>query len=61
MARERKGLKQLSRYITRRALADERAQLDDAGEVELKLKTQFQCRLSCTQDQAHPLAVRWRL
>jgi hypothetical protein len=61
MARERKGLKQLSRYITPPALADERAQLDDAGQVELKLKTQFQCRLTCTQDQAQPLAVRWRL
>jgi len=48
-AHERKRLEQLCHYITRPALADERVQLNDAGQVELKLKTQFQCRLTCTQ------------
>jgi hypothetical protein len=48
-AHERKRLEQLCRYITRPALADERVQLNDAGQVELKLKTQFQWRLTCTQ------------
>ncbi len=43
-AHERKRLEQLCRYITRPALADERVQLNDAGQVELKLKTQFQWR-----------------
>ena len=38
-AHERKRLEQLCRYITRPALADERVQLNDAGQVELKLKT----------------------
>jgi hypothetical protein len=36
---ERKRLEQLCRYITRPALADERVQLNAAGQVELKLKT----------------------
>ena len=35
---KRKRLEQLCRYITRPALADERVQLNDAGQVELKLK-----------------------
>ncbi len=48
-AHERKRLEQLCHYITRPALADERVQRNDAGQVELKLKTQFQCRLTCTQ------------
>jgi len=48
-AHERKRLEQLCRTITRPALADERVQLNDAGQVELKLKTQFQWRLTCTQ------------
>ena len=38
-AHERKRLEQLCRYITRPALADERLQLNDAAQVELKLKT----------------------
>jgi hypothetical protein len=38
-AHERKRLEQLCRTITRPALADERVQLNDAGQVELKLKT----------------------
>ncbi len=38
-ARERKRLEQLCRTITRAALADERVQLNAAGQVELKLKT----------------------
>jgi hypothetical protein len=36
---ERKRLEQLCRYITRPALSDERVQLNDAGQVELRLKT----------------------
>jgi hypothetical protein len=48
-ARDRKRLEQLCRYITRPALSDERVQLNAAGQVELKLKTQFQWRLTCTQ------------
>jgi hypothetical protein len=38
-AHERKRLEQLCRYITRPALADQRVQLNAAGQVELKLKT----------------------
>jgi len=38
-AHERKRLEQLCRTITRPALADERVQLNAAGQVELKLKT----------------------
>jgi hypothetical protein len=38
-AHDRKRLEQLSRYITRPALSDERVQLDAAGQVELRLKT----------------------
>ncbi len=38
-AYERKRLEQLCRTITRPALADERVQLNDAVQVELKLKT----------------------
>jgi hypothetical protein len=38
-AHERKRLEQLCRYITRPALSDERAQLNAAGQVELRLKT----------------------
>jgi len=48
-AQDRKRLEQLCRYITRPTLSDERVQLNAAGQVELKLKTQFQCRLTCTQ------------
>jgi hypothetical protein len=38
-ASDRKRLEQLCRYITRPALSDERVKLNDAGQVELKLKT----------------------
>jgi hypothetical protein len=38
-ASDRKRLEHLCRYITRPALSDERVQLNDAGQVELKLKT----------------------
>jgi hypothetical protein len=38
-APDRKRLEQLCRYITRPALSDERVRLNDAGQVELKLKT----------------------
>ena len=38
-ANERKSLKQLCRYITRPALANERVQCNPAGQVVLKLKT----------------------
>ena len=38
-AHDRKRLEQLCRYITRPALANERVQLNAAGQVELKLKT----------------------
>ena len=38
-ARDRKRLEQLSRYIARPALSDERVQLNAAGQVEPKLKT----------------------
>ena len=45
----RKSLEQLCRYITRPALANERVQCNAAGQVVLRLKTQFQWRLTCTQ------------
>jgi hypothetical protein len=38
-AHDRKRLEQLCRYITRPALSDERVQVNDAGRLELKLKT----------------------
>jgi hypothetical protein len=38
-ASDRKRLEQLCRYISRRVLSDERGQLKDAGQVELRLKT----------------------
>jgi hypothetical protein len=38
-APDRKRLEQLCRYITRPALSDERVRLNDAGQVELELKT----------------------
>jgi hypothetical protein len=40
-ADERHAPKQLCRFITRPAPADERVQCNAAGEVELKLKTQW--------------------
>jgi hypothetical protein len=45
-ADDRQALEQLCRYITRPALSNERVQLNAAGQVELKLKTQFQSLLS---------------
>jgi hypothetical protein len=50
-ADDRHALEQLRRTITRPALANERVQTNAAGHVVLKLKTQFQCRLTCTQVQ----------
>jgi hypothetical protein len=50
-ADDRQALEQLCRYITRPALANERVQTNAAGQVLLKLKTQFQWRLTCTQVQ----------
>jgi hypothetical protein len=38
-AHDRRRLEQLCRYISRLALSDERVQCNDAGQVELKLKT----------------------
>ena len=40
-ADERKSLEQLCRYITRRALTNERVQCNAAGQVVLKLKTRW--------------------
>ena len=48
-AEDRQALEQLCRTITRPALANERVQCNAAGQVVLKLKTQFQWRLTCTQ------------
>ena len=48
-ADDHQALEQLCRYITRPALANERVQTNAAGQVVLKLKTQFQWRLTCTQ------------
>jgi Putative transposase len=48
-ADDRQALEQLCRYITRPALAHERVQTNAAGQMLLKLKTQFQWRLTCTQ------------
>ena len=48
-AQDRRSLERLCRYITRPALANERVQCNAAGQVVLKLKTQFQWRLTCTQ------------
>ncbi len=48
-ADDRQALEQLCRYITRPALANERVQCNAAGQVVLKLKTQFQWRPTCTQ------------
>ena len=43
-ANDRKRLEQLCRNITRPALPDERVQLNDAGQVESKLKTPWRDR-----------------
>jgi hypothetical protein len=63
-ASDRRRLEQLCRYITRPALSDERVQLSDAGEVELKLKTAW--RDGTTHLVMSPLElmqrrIEWRL
>jgi hypothetical protein len=58
-AHERKRLEQLCRYITRPALADERVQLNAAGQVELKLKTPW--RDGTTHLVMNPLEFMQRL
>jgi Putative transposase len=46
-ADDRQALKQLCRYITRPALANERVQTNAAGQVVLKLKTGCAARWWC--------------
>jgi len=58
-ADDRKRLEQLSRYITRPALSDERVQLNAAGQVELKLNTPW--RDGTTQLVMSPLEFMQRL
>lgn len=43
-ADDRQALEQLCRYISRPALSDERVQLNDASQVELKLETPWRDR-----------------
>jgi hypothetical protein len=52
-AHDRKRLEQLCRYITRPALSDERVQLNAAGQVELKLKTQWRDGTGFDIDMQH--------
>ncbi|MEY3252263.1 MAG: hypothetical protein RL227_1236, partial [Pseudomonadota bacterium] len=58
-ARDRKRLAQLCRYITRPSLSDDRVQLNAAGQVELKLKTQAQDAVARRHDAsgAEPAGV----
>jgi hypothetical protein len=58
-AHDRKRLEQLCRYITRPALSDERVQLNDTGQVELRLKTPW--RDGTTHLVMSPLEFRQRL
>ncbi|MBK6862435.1 MAG: transposase [Ideonella sp.] len=58
-ARDRSRLEQLCRYITRPALSDERVQLNDAGQVELKLKAAW--RDGATHLVMSPLEFMQRL
>ena len=58
-AEDRQALEQLCRYITRPALANERAQTNAAGQVVLKLKTPW--RDGTTHLVTSPLAVMQRL
>lgn len=58
-AHDRKRLEQLCRYITRPALSDESVQLNDAGQVELKLKTPW--RDGTTHLVMNPLEFMQRL
>ncbi|MFN7546170.1 MAG: transposase, partial [Pseudomonadota bacterium] len=58
-AHDRKRLEQLCRYITRPALADERVQLNAAGQVELKLKAPW--RDGTTHMVMSPLEFMQRL
>jgi hypothetical protein len=58
-AHDRKRLEQLCRYITRPELADERVQLNAAGQVELKLTTPW--RDGTTRLVMSPLEFMQRL
>ena len=58
-ADDRQALEQLCRYITRRALANERVQTNAAGQVVLKLKTPW--RDSTTHLVMSPLEFMQRL
>jgi hypothetical protein len=58
-AHDRKRLERLCRYITRPALSDERVQLNAAGQVELRLKTQW--RDGTTHLMMSPLEFMQRL
>ena len=58
-ASDRKRLAQLCRYITRPALSDKRVQLNDAGQMELKLKTPW--RDGTTHLVMSPLELMQRL
>jgi hypothetical protein len=58
-AHDRKRLEQLCRYITRRALSDERVQLNAAGQVHLKLEAPW--RDGTTHLIMSPLGLMQRL
>jgi Putative transposase/Transposase zinc-binding domain len=58
-AGQRKTLEQLCRYITRPALANDRVQINAAGQVELKLKTPWRDRT--THQVMSPLEFMQRL
>ncbi|MDH5540362.1 MAG: transposase [Rhizobacter sp.] len=61
---DRKRLEQLCHYIIRPALSDERVQLNDAGQVERKLKTPRRdgtTHLMMTPLEFMPRRIEWRL
>jgi Putative transposase len=58
-AGQRKTLERLCRYITRPALANDRVQINAAGQVELKLKTPW--RDGTTHQVMSPLEFMQRL
>jgi hypothetical protein len=58
-AGQRKTLERLCRYITRPALANDRVQVNAAGQVELKLKTAW--RDGTTHQVMSPLEFMQRL
>jgi hypothetical protein len=58
-AGQRKTLERLCRYITRPALADDRVQINAAGQVELKLKAPW--RDGTTHQVMSPLEFMQRL